>query len=107
LFTNLFAQETFNQQQNNTLPRTTTHQSKTNNKAMYRTADLIVPCNASFNTGWELWLGTPPARLMPLLNALEIEHYPLLQDAEAPRPTASMLSHVYGGCGGGGNAMRI
>ena len=28
---------------------------------------------------WELWLGTDPHRLMPLLNALEIEHYPCLQ----------------------------
>jgi hypothetical protein len=28
---------------------------------------------------WELWLGTDPNRLMPLLNALEIEHYPCLQ----------------------------
>ena len=54
-----------------------------------------MPCNATFNTAWELWLGTDAARLMPLLNALEIEHYPLLQSGEAERPTASMLSHVY------------
>ena len=64
-------------------------------QALYRIADLVVPCNASFNTAWELWLGTDAARLMPLLNALEIEHYPLLQSAEAPKPTAAMLSHVY------------
>ncbi|KAI8469609.1 MAG: hypothetical protein J3K34DRAFT_276064 [Monoraphidium minutum] len=64
-------------------------------QALYRLSDLVVPCNATFNTAWELWLGTHPARLMPLLNALEIEHYPCLQDNEAPEPTASMLSHVY------------
>ena len=46
---------------------------------LYRVSDLVVPCNATFNTSWELWLGTDPNRLMPLLNALEIEHYPLLQ----------------------------
>jgi hypothetical protein len=48
-------------------------------QALYREADLVVPCNATFNTSWELHLGTDPNRLMPLLNALEIEHYPLLQ----------------------------
>jgi hypothetical protein len=42
-------------------------------------ADMVVPCNASFNTAWEVWLGTKPPRMMPLLNALEIEHYPCLQ----------------------------
>jgi hypothetical protein len=46
---------------------------------LYRRSDMVVPCNATFNTSWELWLGTDPNRLMPLLNALEIEHYPLLQ----------------------------
>jgi hypothetical protein len=46
---------------------------------LYRLTDLVVPCNASFNTLWELWLGTDRHRLMPLLNALEIEHYPSLQ----------------------------
>jgi hypothetical protein len=48
-------------------------------QALYRLSDLVVPCNATFNTSWELWLGTDPNRLMPLLNALEIEHYPCLQ----------------------------
>jgi hypothetical protein len=48
-------------------------------QALYRLSDLVVPCNATFNTVWELWLGTDPNRLMPLLNALEIEHYPCLQ----------------------------
>ena len=48
-------------------------------QVLYRLSDLVVPCNATFNTVWELWLGTNPNRLMPLLNALEIEHYPCLQ----------------------------
>ena len=48
-------------------------------KLLYRRSEVVVPCNATFNTSWELWLGTDPNRLMPLLNALEIEHYPLLQ----------------------------
>ena len=60
-----------------------------------RFSDLIVPCNTTFNTEWERWLGTTSSRLMPLLNALEVDHYPLLQDKEAPAPTAVMLSHVY------------
>jgi hypothetical protein len=42
-------------------------------------ADMVVPCNASFNTAWERWLGTPVPRMMPLLNALEIDRYPCLQ----------------------------
>jgi hypothetical protein len=48
-------------------------------QVLYRLSDMVVPCNATFNTVWELWLGTDPNRLMPLLNALEIEHYPCLQ----------------------------
>jgi hypothetical protein len=53
-------------------------------------ADMVVPCNASFNTAWELWLGAREARLMPLLNALEIDHYPCLQVGAAAR-------HVFAG----------
>lgn len=53
---------------------------------------MVVPCNATFNTAWELWLGADPGRLMPLLNALEIEHYPLLQ---------------VGGCGEGHNGGSV
>lgn len=68
-------------------------------------ADMVVPCNASFNTAWEIWLGTREQRMMPLLNALEIEHYPCLQvRVRSPHAVALFWGRAGRGPGGGGRA---
>lgn len=39
---------------------------------LYKTADLVVPCCATFNVGWEMWLGRPAEGILPVLNGLDV-----------------------------------
>jgi hypothetical protein len=48
-------------------------------QALYLHADLVLPCNSSFNAAWERHLGAPRARLMALPNAVDGGRYPCLQ----------------------------
>lgn len=43
----------------------------------------------------QAWLGAPRSRISPLLNAVDIDQYPVNPAARPPRPTTVMLSHVY------------
>ena len=43
----------------------------------------------------QAWLGAPVSRISPLLNAVDIDQYPISTTARPPRPTTVMLSHVY------------
>lgn len=39
---------------------------------LYKEADLVVPCCATFNVGWEVWLGRPAHTILPVLNGLDV-----------------------------------
>lgn len=39
---------------------------------LYREANLVVPCCATFNVGWEKWLGRPAHTILPVLNGLDV-----------------------------------
>ena len=43
----------------------------------------------------QAWLGAPVSRISPLLNAVDIDQYPISTAPRPPRPTTVMLSHVY------------
>jgi hypothetical protein len=43
----------------------------------------------------QAWLGAPISRISPLLNAVDIDQYPINTAARPARPTTVMLSHVY------------
>lgn len=43
----------------------------------------------------QAWLGAPSCRISPLLNAVDIDQYPMNTNPAPPRPTTVMLSHVY------------
>lgn len=53
------------------------------------------PSNDATWPGVQAWLGAPSCRISPLLNAVDIDQYPMNTNPAPPRPTTVMLSHVY------------
>ncbi len=46
---------------------------------LYKFADLVVPCCATFNVGWEMWLGRPAEGILPVLNGLDVTKVSVLK----------------------------
>ena len=61
---------------------------------LYKVADLVVPCCATFNVGWEMWLGRPAEGILPVLNGLDVTKVSFVHCSLLPMPVL-MQSPLY------------